>query len=103
MDLPKVRKQLWDLVPDVRKLSEKARHVGAGLMAVAIGALGSPAQPAVPHTGAPAISVREDQPIGKLILQQSALSSTMHAQHYSHSSHASHASHSSHFSHYSSR
>ncbi len=101
MDLPKVKKQLWDLLPRPENLAGKAKEVGAGLVMVTIGAFASPAQPALPTTEPSSLSVKKDQPADKLILQQPSSPLRTHAQHESHSSHSSHYSHQSHYSHYS--
>jgi hypothetical protein len=106
MDLPRVKKRLWDLIPAAQKITGRSKQIGTGFLVVAMGTFASPAQPAVPGNEPPGLSVQKDQSAGKLILQQPSAPSSVHAQHWSHSSHyshSSHASHSSHYSHYSSR
>src|SRR5205807_3073846 len=105
MDLPRVRKQLWDLLPAGSGLANRARSLGSGLLVLAIGAFASPAQPAVqsPGESAAGSSKMQQEAAEKLILQQPTAPSSTHAQHESHWSHSSHESHASHYSHYSSR
>jgi hypothetical protein len=104
MELPKVKKQLWDLLPKVTGLGGPAKHLATGLLAITIGAFGSTGQPTVPAPSPSPVSVSQDRATqdSGLVLHQPAASPQMHAQHWSHSSHSSHASHSSHSSHYSS-
>lgn len=101
MTFPKVQKQSWELVPGVRTaLLGRAKQLGAGVLALAIGTLAGSAQAAVPYTQPAGLVSKIDYAAGKLILQQPTASPNMHAQHWSHSSHSSHSSH---YSHYSSR
>ena len=102
MELPKVKKQLWDLLPKVGSLGGAAKHLGTGLLAVTIGAFATTGQPTVPVPSPSLFSMTQsgqDQTSG-FVLHQPAGAPQLHAQHWSHSSHSSHSSH---YSHYSSR
>jgi len=98
VDIPKVQKRSWDLVPGVRTVLGRAKQLGAGVVALAIGTLSGSAQAAVTFTQPPGLASKVDYAAGKLILQQPTSSPNMHAQHWSHSSHSSHSSHHSHYS-----
>lgn len=102
MDLPKIRKQLWDRLPKLRTIGALTKGAGLGVLALTVGALASPAQSAVPPATEEYTipTPRTERP--KLILKQRTTHPSLHAQHGSHESHYSHSSHESHYSHYSS-
>lgn len=102
MKLPKVKKQLSDLLSGSDKLASKSKQVAVGILMVAIGGFASPVHSVIPAVEPSSISAeRKNQSAEKLVLQQPSLPDKLHAQHYSHYSHSSHYSHTSHYSHYS--
>jgi hypothetical protein len=97
MELPRVSKNVVDLLPSVRAVARAVRRVGSGLLLTAFaGGSVVTAQAALPPQDS-TFSIKA----APLVMQQASAPSTMHAQHWSHSSHYSHSSHSSHASHYS--
>lgn len=95
MELPRVTKNVVDLLPSGHTVAQAARRLGGALLITAFTAgVAVTAQAAVPPPDS--LSMKT----APLVMQQAGAPATMHAQHYSHSSHSSHSSH---YSHYSSR
>jgi hypothetical protein len=100
MDLPRVKKQLWDLLPKPGALGA-GKHLSAGLLAVAIGALGANGQPPASASSPAIFPAKQESEIrgsGFVLSQPTTSPQQLYARHWSHSSHSSHSSHHSHYS-----